>query len=214
MKSNAPRRFLSVARLCAMLLTASVAVAACTGGGDDDDDDAASPSPTPPFTADGCQIVWISPVAAGPAGRVDVYLLDAPIAAWTVGTHAYGAPATGRFFRAYDLNTGGYDYRALATSGTYTMTFAGTTAGTFVRFEDDTPQPLYLLDTAGAPAALAGTSATGNFEGFLSDPYAANVQPGQGDLSVMVGTTAFSLGGDLSYSICYQGDAPLKPGRR
>ena len=208
-----PRRFRTLARLGAMLLATAIAAAACTGGGDDDDD-GASPSPTPPFTADGCQIVWIDQIAGGPAGLVDVFLLDAPIAAWTVGTHAWGGPATGRFFRRYDLNTGDYDYRAVVTSGTYTMIFAATTAGNFVQFEDDTPQSLYLVDTAGQPSALAGTSATGTFDGFLSDPFAANVTPGQGDFSVMVGTTSFSLGGDLSYSVCYEGAAPLKPGTR
>lgn len=194
-----------------MLFAAAVAAAACTGGGGDDDDDAASPSPTPPFVADGCQIVWSSPVATGPTGVVDVYLFDAPISAWTVGTHGYGAPATGRFFRAYDLDTGTFDYVALATSGSYTMTAAGTTAGTFVRFVDETPQPFYVLGTAGAPVALAGTSGTGTFDGFLSDPYAANVSPGQGEMSIMVGTTSFSVGGNLSYAICYEGAAPLKP---
>lgn len=214
MNMTAPRRRLHFfSRTAALLLTATVAAAACTGGGGDDDDVVPSPSPTPAFNADGCQIAWIDHIDGAPSSVVDVFLLDAPVAAWTVGSHGWGSPATGRFFHRFDTNTSGYDYRAIVTSGAYTMLFATTTAGNFVQLADDVAQPVYLLDTAGSPAALAGTSGTGTFEGFLSDPYAANVTPAQGDFSIMVGTTAFSLGGDLSYAICYEGAAPLKPAR-
>src|SRR5688500_103294 len=121
-------------RLALLLVALAAAAVACTGSGDDDDD-VASPSPTPPLEADGCQIVWLNNTTPGPNGLVEVWLLDVPIGSWTVGTHLYGAGITATWYQDYDLDTGAYARRAIATTGDFALTAVSATGG-FVRFVD------------------------------------------------------------------------------
>lgn len=196
-------------RAVALLATAALAAAACTGAGDDDDD-AASPSPTPVFVADGCQIVWVN--RADPGGSTaDVYVVDAPVSTWVIGTHQYGTAASGRFYKGYVLETGAWESSALASNGSFALTAASTTAGNVVRFQDTTPQDYLLLDSAGNPIAIAGTGGTGTFEALLSDPFSANVTGGSGTLQIAIQGTSYELGQDLSYAVCYEGSSPLRP---
>lgn len=201
-------------RLFGLLGALGIAVVACTG--DDDDDDGATPSPTPVFNADACQIVWLN---RNTADLVEFWLVDVPVADWTVGTHAYGAPGgpiahvTASWYEDYDLVTETYSRRAVATSGVFTFRAVTQTSGAFVRFEDTSPQPIWTIDTAGALVANQGTSGTGAWEGLLSDPYSANVTAGEGSITLVIDGTARELGQDLSYAVCYKNAALARPER-
>lgn len=195
------------------LVSAAVAAAACSGSGGGGD--TTTPSPTPTFVPDGCQIVWMTNVTPGPGGLVDFYVVDMVAADWTVGTHLYANPSPrGVFFKSYDLTSGAYAARATATTGTFTMIAATTTNQHFVHFEDTVPQHYFLLDTNGSPAADEGTGGTGSFSGGLSDPYAQNVTPGTGTVTILFDGTARTIGSDLAYAICYVGTSPIPPRAR
>lgn len=199
-------------RLALLLVALAAAAVACTGSGDDDD--VASPSPTPPLAADGCEIVWVTNTTPGPNGLVDLWLVDVPIGSWTVGTHLYGG-ITATWYEDYDLDDldgETYGRRAIATSGDFALSAVSTT-GAFVRFVDSEPQMIWTLSTAGALVASQGTSGTGLFEGLLSDPFAPNVTPGVGTITLVIEGTSRSLGQDLSYSVCYEDAALTRPER-
>ena len=188
------------------LAGAAVASVACSGSGGGG---TTTPTPPPPFVPDGCQIVWMSEETAAAPSIVDVMLLDVPIGDWAVGTHAYAAAGPrGLFYKHYDLSTGAFTARAIEQTGSFQLFATSTSSGGFVHFVDDTAQELVLVDTAGNPVASEGTSGTGSFFGPLSDPFAQNVLPGSGAMSVVFAGTAEQLGHDLSYAVCYHGSPP------
>ena len=188
---------------------AAVLASACAGGGGGDDDDDGA-SPTPPFEADRCQIVWQNEI--DPARR-DLYLLDAPVGSWVLSSDLrYSVSGTGFraiFVAGFDLAAGTWDTQAIATSGSFALVLEGTDAGRVLGFEDGTPQPFAVLDSAGAPGAIAGTGGTGFFDGFWSDPYSQNVLAGDGEVTLTVDGTSRTLGVDLSYAVCYKDEDVL-----
>ncbi len=203
-------------RYLALSFALAVAAAACTGG--DDDDATPSPSPTPVFDADACQVVFLNRVTPGPNGLVEFWIVDVPVADWVVGTHLYAAPGgpierpSGQWYENYDLDAETFSRHAVATSGSFVLTAVTQTSGLFIRLVDDEPQAVWTVGTAGL-IAYQGTSGAGLFEGFLSDPYSANVTAGIGAVTVLIEGTSRELGQDLSYAVCYKNTALARPDR-
>lgn len=199
----------SLPLLATLAVAAVVSSAACSGGGGDDDDDGAT-SPTPVFEADRCQLVWQTDVSTTVR---DLYVLDAPVAAWVTGTnHQYGVSSSGfqaGFFGGFDLNTGDAATIAFLTTGSFALVAPSTEAEHFVDFQDDVAQSIHYLDSAGNPAMVAGTGGTGELAGLWSDPYSQNVTPTNGEITVFLEGTAHTIGADLSYGICYTGPGDL-----
>lgn len=195
-----------------MATVVAVSSAACSGGGGDDDDD--EPTPTPVFDADRCHLVWENDLAGG---LKDLYVVDAPVAAWVLGSdHQYSTSSSGfqaAFFGGLDVASGEFETTAIVTTGTFALSLSGTQAGNGLGFDDLDPQSLFAVDSAGAPAGFLGTGGTGSFDGLWSDPYSQNVSPGNGTLTVLLDGTARVIGVDLSYGVCYTG-APIlfRPG--
>lgn len=209
-------RAIPLALLATLAVVVVVSSAACSGGGGGGGGDDETPTPTPVFVADRCQIVWENDVSPS---VVDLYLLDAPVGAWVLSsTHQYAFTTSGffaAFFGGLDLNTGDFDTSVVASAGTFALTLNGTEAGRSVSFEDADVQALYTLDTAGNPLALAGTGGTGVFDGLWSDPYSQNVTAGNGSVTVAFDGTSRTLGVDLSYAVCYTGSGDLfRPSHR
>ena len=187
-----------------MAAVVAVSSAACSGGGGDDDDDGSTP--TPVFDADRCHIVWETDAAGD---LKDVYVLDAPVAAWVIGSsHQYSTSSSGfqaAFFGGLDVASGEFETTAIVTTGTFALNLSGTQAGDGLSFDDADPQSLFAVDSAGNPAAFLGTGGAGEFGGLWSDPYSQNVSPGNGAITVVLDGTARTLGLDLSYGVCYTG---------
>lgn len=202
-------RIRSLTLLATFAAALAVSSAACTGGGGDDDDDDGG-TPTPVFEADRCHIVWENDVSAEVR---DLYVLDAPVGAWVLGSNLqYSTSSSGfqaAFFGGLDLVTGEFATTAIVTTGTFALVLSGTEANLGVGFDDVDPQSLFAVDTSGDPAAFLGTGGTGRFDGFWSDPYSQNVSPGNGTITVLLEGTARTLGVDLSYAVCYTGDPIL-----
>ena len=197
----------SLTLLTTLAVVIAVSSAACTGGGDDDDDD--GPTPTPEFDADRCHIVWENDVAGG---LKDLYVLDAPVGAWVLGSnHQYSTTSSGfqaAFFGGLDVASGEFDTTAIVTTGSFELSLSGTQAGNGLGFDDLDAQSLFAVNSAGDPAAFLGTGGIGQFDGLWSDPYSQNVSPGNGTITIVLDGTARVLGADLSYGVCYTG-API-----
>lgn len=200
-----------------LAVAAVVSSSACSGGGGDDDDDDGG-SPTPVFEADRCQIVWLNDVTATVK---DLYVLDAPVAAWVLGSnHLYSVSSSGfqaGYFGGFDLATEEALVTAIVTTGSFSLVLSGTGTGQGLGFDDEVPQTLSYT-SGGVPTVVAGTGGTGSFDGFWSDPYSQNVSAGDGSITVMLDGTAHTIGTDLAYGICYQGQGslfrPAAPARR
>ncbi len=165
-----------------------------------------TPSPTEPFPADRCEILWIN---SAEGERIDFFRLSGAVAAWVTGSsHGYALSAedgfVGTYVRGYDLDDGTFDLQAVVTSGTFALTVPAVTAGASIAFADSSAQPVYLLDTAGSPSVPSGTSGTGTFTGVWSDPYSSDVVPGDGSFRIVILGTATVLGEDLTYATCAQ----------
>ena len=206
-------RIRPLALLATLVAVVAVSSAACSGdggGGDGGDDE--TPTPTPVFAADRCQIVWANDVADSVK---DLFLLDAPVEEWVLSSnHQYSFSSSGfvaTFFGGLDVSSGDFVTSYVTSSGAFALTLNGTEAGRNVSFDDDVAQSLYTVDSAGLPVALAGTGAIGAFDGLWSDPYSQNVTAGNGTVIVAIDGTARAIGIDLSYAVCYQGNGLFRP---
>ncbi len=210
------------ALLISVALSTLAAVAACNGSGDDDDTGSPSPSPTS-FVPVGCQIVWITQDPP----FIDYYIVDAPVAEWTNGTHFYsqgdvtGATnVTGGFVNDFDLVTRTEDAAAVATNGDFQISGLDAAnplaVGNAVNFADATAQQYFLLDTANNLSAPQGSSGTGSFAGTWSRPDDPNVTEGAGTITILFQGTSHILGSDLTYALCYDeaGFAPVSKTQR
>lgn len=199
--------------LLVLLGLIAVAAAAACDGGDDDDDSSATPSPTN-FVPVGCQIVWITQDPPGQSRYIDYYIVDAPVATWTNGSHVYsqgdatGATnVTGAFVDGFDLVNRVHDAAMVATAGDFSISGLDAAnplaAGNPVQFADSTGQTYFLLDTANNLGASQGTSGTGTFNGVWSQPDDPDVTEGAGTITIVFAGTSQTLGSDLTYALCY-----------
>ncbi len=143
-----------------------------------------------------CEIVWAGPGAT--SSEQSVYVVDAPVASWTDGTHAYGDANAAIFYDGYDASNGTYLSRTLVTDGTYTVAVEdGTNAGGRVS----------LVDLGGH--ALGGFAI---FHGRWSDP-ATPLERTPGESGNFVDLT---VGGSTqrieaaSFGLCYNAE-PTAP---
>jgi hypothetical protein len=204
------------ARLTLLLATFVAVVAAsssaCSGGGGGGGDDD-SPTPSPTFEADRCQIVWRNDVTTSVK---DVYLVDASVGTWVLNTAMQFAVTdtgfSGVFYRGLDLNTATWALQAITTTGTFSLLTSGTETGQILGFDDVEAQSLWSVSSGGDPVAVIGTGAAGSFSGFWSDPFSQNVTPGSGTVTLAIDGTAHTLGIDLSYAVCYTDEQSFPSG--
>ncbi len=191
-------------------LAGTAAVAVACAGGNGDDDDTSSPTPTP-VNVDYCQIVWVTqepPIAVGTT-TYDIFLVDAPLGAWTTGTKSYGVSAPGTFVGVFydgrETDTGPARNAAVTTSGSFGLVLAnGTTTDAGVQWSDTSVQQFFALDqAAGTVGAFTGTGGTGSFDGVWSDPDTLPLTPGSGLVTVVWMGTSLQLGVQGSYARCY-----------
>ena len=201
--------------LLVLLCSAAIFASACaskSGGGD-----SATASPTA-TVLDYCQVLWSSPGTN--AGHFDLYVVDAPLASWTTGDHNFdltvGMEITALFYDEFDFSVTPHQYlsRAIATSGTYSVTApGGTTAGQSIAFIDSSAQTFFAIDGSGNLGAQVGMGGTGNFgvgspAGVFSDPTMPNSPtPGAGTINITYNSVPESIG-TFNYALCYDASAP------
>lgn len=199
-------------------------LAACTPK--DDSDVFSTPTPIEPEpTPDShCQIVWTEQNAETPSA-IDVFLIDAPAAAWVAGTNTFGE-FTGWYQPAIDLagnavpatadDTGGVVLDS-AHSFTVTLTANELEVGADVEIASLTTAGLLVIGTDGeATADLAGTVDDYFFEGVWSSADAADpLDLGDGlvQITLVDGTNAevVVLGDYGAFAVCYDAAAAAKP---
>ena len=199
------------------LCVTSIFAAACTksGGGD-----SATASPTATVLTN-CEILWAS--AGSTASHYDIYVVDAPIAAWTTGDHSFdltvGMEISAAFYDEYESATKMYLGRAIATNGTYSVVDSGgTAAGQQVTFTDSSGQLFFAINGSGVVGMQVGSGGTGNFQGVWSDPSMPNT-PTPGDSTSHINITYMGvpevIGSTITYALCYDAStttfAPMKP---
>lgn len=152
-----------------------------------------------------CQVLWSSP--GGVTGTFDVYLVDLPISRWTTGTVSLAfAPGDVRIAEIetdYDVTTGSWSSAAVATSGTLTLTVAGTSSGDAITLDDAGGHAFFDLASPSHLGDSVGSGGTAAFHGVWSA--SGSVQPGDaGDrASLSYRGSSLSIGDYTRYAECY-----------
>ena len=190
-------------RIVSLSLVVSAAAAISMAAACSSSSSGSSGTPTPtssPFT--NCQVDWIQQNAVNTA-NLDVYLIDAKLAGWVVGTTNYTDPTTAaavaQFIVDFDSNAGTAAMAGEVTNGSFSLSAASTTVGGTSTLSDTGAHTFYDITGTVGGTGQVGTGGAATFSGAMND-FNSSATPtvGTGSAAFVTGTAG---GATTSYTI-------------